>query len=73
MLAVLLATALATRLPNARAYVGAGGYAVALLGGVLVNVLPARRKVGLLCAYWLGGESFSLPIRERGVLKWACG
>ncbi|GJE96883.1 MFS general substrate transporter [Phanerochaete sordida] len=60
ILAVLISTTLASRLPNARAYVGAGGYAVGILGAILVNVLSSRLKVGLLCSYWLGaGGSFA--------------
>ncbi|EKM55082.1 uncharacterized protein PHACADRAFT_208608 [Phanerochaete carnosa HHB-10118-sp] len=60
ILAVVFSTILASRLPNARAYVGFGGYCVALLGAILVNTLPSRLKVGLLCSYWLGaGGSFA--------------
>ena len=57
VLAVILSTTLASRLPNARAYVGFGGYCVAILGAILVNTLSSHLKVGLLCSYWLGGAS----------------
>ncbi|GBE86842.1 Thiamine pathway transporter THI73 [Sparassis crispa] len=46
---------LATRLHNARAYVGAVYFIPNLIGCLLINVLPWTNKLGLLCAQWLTG------------------
>lgn len=46
---------LATRLRDARAYVGALYFIPNLIGVLLLNVLPWSNRIGLLCANWLTG------------------
>ncbi|CAL1705294.1 unnamed protein product [Somion occarium] len=43
----------ATYWKNGRAYSGSLAYCVAILGSILVNVLPSSTKVGLLFCYWI--------------------
>ena len=56
---------LATRLPNARAYVGVCWYLPTLLGILLVNLLPWSDKAGLLCGQELTSRPLLADITER--------
>ena len=47
----------ATYWKNGRAYSGFLAYCVAILGAILVEVLPSDDRVGLLFSYWIAGES----------------
>jgi hypothetical protein len=48
---------LASRWPNARAWVGIVYFLPNILGAILVNVLPWHNKIGLLFSVWLTGMS----------------
>ncbi|KZT03213.1 MFS general substrate transporter [Laetiporus sulphureus 93-53] len=52
---ILTGVHLAARLHNARAYVGVVYYLPAILGILLVNLLPWSDKVGLLFGQWMTG------------------
>ena len=43
----------ATYWKNGRAWSGVLAYCVAILGAILVNVLPLTDRVGLLFSYWI--------------------
>ena len=45
----------ATYWKNGRAWSGILAYCVAILGSILVNVLPLTDRVGLLFSYWIAG------------------
>lgn len=49
----------ATYWKDGRAYSGALAYAVAILGSILVNVLPSSDRVGLLFCYWISISSIA--------------
>ncbi|ETW86125.1 hypothetical protein HETIRDRAFT_380392, partial [Heterobasidion irregulare TC 32-1] len=53
MLVVWLGVTLASSRPNARAYSALAMFLPCILGSILVNTLPAHKKIGLLFSYWL--------------------
>jgi len=54
---ILSGVQLASRINNARAWIGAIYFVPNLLGVFLINLLPWSDKVGLLFAQWITGES----------------
>ena len=55
---ITISVTLATRLKNARGYVGASCFLPCIVGALLVNLLPWDDKVGLLIGIWLTGQSY---------------
>ncbi|KAK0497020.1 major facilitator superfamily domain-containing protein [Armillaria luteobubalina] len=53
ILTIWLGITLASFKPIGRGYAGALMYIVAILGALLVNLLPSGNKVGLLFSYWV--------------------
>ncbi|KAK0463735.1 major facilitator superfamily domain-containing protein [Desarmillaria tabescens] len=53
ILTIWLGITLASLKPIGRGYAGALMYIVAILGALLVNLLPSSNKVGLLFSYWV--------------------
>ena len=51
----------ATYWKNGRAFSAALAYCVAILGSILVSVLPAHHRVALLFCYWISGAFSLLP------------
>ena len=60
IISIVIGVTLATRVKNARAYVGACWFLPCILGALLVNLLPWHDRVGLLFGQWLTGELCSL-------------
>ncbi|SJL00803.1 related to permease of the major facilitator superfamily [Armillaria ostoyae] len=53
ILTIWLGITLASFKPIGRGYAGALMYIIAILGALLVNLLPSSNKVGLLFSYWV--------------------
>ncbi|KAI0087486.1 MFS general substrate transporter [Irpex rosettiformis] len=57
IISIVIGVTLATRVKNARAYVGACWFLPCILGALLVNLLPWHDRVGLLFGQWLTGTT----------------